>query len=710
MAEYPIFNRELSWIEFNARVLEEGCRKENPLLERLKFLDIVSSNFDEFFMVRVAGLKAAARRGTPATDRMGMNPRKILDEVSIRVRDILDRQYACLLDEILPGLAAAGLEIVPPGGWTAAEKRYLENHFDTQVFPLVTPLRIEKDAFPSMGNLRLHCGFELEDEEGKVLSAIAQVPQNLGRFIRLPHMDDQGGTSLRYALVEDLIAVNATRLFPGHKVRNSLVFKVTRDADSGVDEDRQDDFLTAMEEILSGRQNSTPVRLCVAGKSRSLIAQLKAGLGLAESDTYRVKGPLDLAGLYELLSLEIQDGTAGSPWAGLKDSPWAPISLPSAEGSTIWDELDAGDRLVHLPYESFDIIQRFLDEAADDPEVLAIKMTLYRTSGESSIVKALIRAARNRKQVAVVVELKARFDEERNIGWAATLEQAGAIVTYGVARLKVHAKAALVIRRAKDGSIRKYLHLSTGNYNEKTAVTYSDLSLFTTNQDLCGEASAFFNMLTGYSTVQPLTHLAVAPFDLKKRLISLIDREIQRSSPESPGSITAKLNALSDPDIVRALYEATRSGVSVKLNIRGVCTLLPGIPGLSECMEVRSVLGRYLEHARIFRFGNGGSEEVYLASSDWLPRNLEKRIELMFPILDEGLRKVVGRILDCYFRESLHAYRLLPTGRWEAVEPEPGAKPKGAQEQLYKRVKRLAEAAESVPEQLVVRRRFKGRR
>jgi polyphosphate kinase len=408
--------------------------------------------------------------------------------------------------------------------------------------------------------------------------------------------------------------------------------------------------------------------------------------------------------------VEVQAGSKASPSSRLTDIPWPPIHIPGPEGSSVWDELEAGDRLVHLPYESFDLIQRFLDGAADDPSVLAIKMTLYRTSGESSIVKALIRAARNRKQVSVVVELKARFDEERNIGWAATLEQAGAIVTYGVARLKVHAKAALVIRRAQGGSIRKYLHLSTGNYNEKTAAIYSDLSIFTTNEELCGEASAFFNMLTGYSTIQPLTHLAVAPFDLKKRLLYLIAREIQRSSSESPGSITAKLNALSDPDIVEALYEAAKAGVSVRLNIRGVCTILPGIPGLSETMEVRSVLGRYLEHARIIRFGNGGSEELYLASADWLPRNLEKRIELMFPVLDDRVKRDCGKILDCYFQESAGAYRLLPTGRWEAVKPEPGTKSRSAQEMLYKRVKRLAEAAEAPPEQLVVRRRFKGGR
>ncbi|MCX7027714.1 MAG: polyphosphate kinase 1 [Spirochaetes bacterium] len=710
MAEYPVYNRELSWIEFNARVLEEACRKETPLLERLKFLDIVSSNFDEFFMVRVAGLKAASKRGEGTTDPTGMTPRAILDAIAVRVKEIVARQYSCLLGEVLPGLAAAGMEIVPPARWTLSEKRYLENYFAEYVFPLVTPLRVEKDAFPSMGNLRIHCGFELVSEKGEELHAIVQVPQNLGRFIQLPQLDEKGGGGLRYALVEDLISTYALRLFPGHKVRGSIVFKVTRDADSGVDEDRQDDFLTAMEEVLAGRQNSTPVRLFVAGKSKSLVAQLQSGLELGESDIYRVNGPIDLSGLYELLFLEIQGGGKRSPLARLKDSPWAPIRLPGPEGASVWEELEAGDRLVHLPYESFDIIQRFLDEAADDPSVLAIKMTLYRTSGESPIVKALIRAARNRKQVAVVVELKARFDEERNITWAATLEQSGAIVTYGVARLKVHAKAALVIRKAKDGSIRKYLNLSTGNYNEKTAKIYSDLSLFTTNEELCQEASAFFNMLTGYSTIQPLTNLAVAPFDLKKRILSLIYREIQRSSPESPGAITAKLNALSDSEIVGALYKAAKAGVTVRLNVRGVCTILPGIPGLSESIEVRSVVGRYLEHARIFRFGNGGNEEIYLASADWLPRNLERRVELMFPILDERLRRDCGKILECYFQDTAHAYRLLSSGRWEKAEAEPGVKPQGAQEQLYKRVKRLSEAAEAPPEQLIVRKRFKSGR
>ncbi|HEY9054293.1 MAG TPA: polyphosphate kinase 1 [Rectinemataceae bacterium] len=710
MADYPLSNRDLSWLEFNARVLREAQNPAWPLLERLKFLGIVSSNFDEFFMVRVASLKASIRRGERSVDSQGTSPRKLLEEISNRTREIHAAQYACLIEEVLPGLSSEGIEIGNPRTWTPAERRYLENYFSEYVLPLLTPMRMESDSFPAMGNLLLHCAFELVTEEGEVLHAAVRVPRNLGRFVPLPLLDGEDpAKKAKYALVEDLIASFAEKLFPGHRMRTSIVFKVTRDADSGVDEDREEDFLAAMEEVLAGRQNSTPVRLSISGRAPGLVALLQAGLGLGEIDTYRVKGPIDLAGFYELASMEDQQRDRREAWTRLRDKPWKPIVLPGPEGATVWDEIDRQDRLLHLPYESFDAVTRFLDEAADDPRVLAIKMTLYRTTGESPIVKALIRAARKGKQVAVVVELKARFDEERNISWASTLEQAGAIVTYGVARLKVHAKAALVIRRSQDGSIRKYLHLSTGNYNERTAMVYSDLSLFTTNEDLCREVSALFNMLTGYSTIQPFVHLGVAPFDLKKRLVSLIEREALRSTPEAPGSITAKLNALSDSDIATALYEAAKAGVRIRLNVRGVCTLIPGIPGLSETIEVRSVLGRYLEHARILRFGSGGSEEIFLSSADWLPRNLERRVELMFPVLDERLKKACDAILDWYFADNSHAYRLLPDGSWEPVAREPGAKRVYAQEELYKRVKRLAEIAEAPAEQLTVRRRFKTR-
>lgn len=705
MAGFPLLNRELSWIEFNARVLNEGLKASTPLVERLKFLGIVSSNFDEFFMVRVAGLKAAIARGERRNGAAEPASEKLLEMIAARVREIVALQYGCLTREILPALAAAGFEILSPKQCSPSEKRYLEEYFRQQVFPLITPLRIEEDDFPSTGNLHIHAAFELETESGEKLYAAAQIPQSAARFISLPQRDGDSPDQHRFVLIEDLIVNSASRLFPGHKVNAALSFKVTRDADSGVDENRQEDFLTAMEEILAGRQNSTPVRLSVTGKNSALVARLQKGLGLREIDTYRLGGPIDLAGFYELAFIARKE--SGGAKSRLFDRPWPPLMLPGAEGVSVWDEIESGDRLIHLPYESFNAIQRFLDEAADDPSVLAIKMTLYRTSGDSPVVKALIRAARNGKQVAVVVELKARFDEERNISWASTLEQAGAIVTYGVARLKVHAKAALVLRRAKDGSIRKYLHLSTGNYNDKTAQIYSDLSILTANEELCGEASAFFNMLTGYSTIQPLTHLAVAPFDLKKRFLFLIDREIQRSSRESPGLIEAKMNALADSDIIEALYKASRAGVRIRLNVRGACTLVAGVPGFSETIEVRSVLGRYLEHSRIYRFRNGGQEEIYLASADWLPRNLERRVELMFPVLDERLVRICREILDTYFQDNARSYRMLPDGSWEALKPQGKEKPLSAQEMLYKRVKRMTDIAEAPPEQLQVRRRFK---
>jgi polyphosphate kinase len=566
---------------------------------------------------------------------------------------------------------------------------------------------VEGEEFPCSGNLRVHVAFVLEGGEAggngpERRLAVVQVPPNLERFIRLP----SDGPTMRFALLDDLVEAFGSRLFPGWTLRESLQFKVIRDADAGVDEDRDEDFVTAMEEVLAGRQNSWPVRLVIADHSRDLADRITAILGLGAGDVTRVEGPVELR---HFMDLATSESFGGAPaFARLRYEPKPPLpALQVQEGSTIWEEIARADRLLHVPYQSFDPVLRFIDAAADDPQVLAIKMTLYRTSGNSPIVRALTRAARNGKQVAVVMELKARFDEERNIAWASRLEQAGAIVIYGVARLKVHAKAALVVRREEGGGVRRYLHLSTGNYNDKTAKIYSDLSILTANEDLCREASALFNMLTGYSTIQPLTHLAIAPFDLKKRILSLIEREIQRSSPESPGLIEMKLNALADTDVIEALYKASRAGVRIRLNVRGACTLLPGLPGLSETIEVRSILGRYLEHSRMFHFRDGGTEEYYLSSADCLPRNLERRIELMFPVIDEKLQRACGEIFDTYFKDTEHSYRMLPDGSWEGVKAQEGEKTASAQDLLYRRVKRMAEIAEAPPEQLRVRRRFK---
>ncbi|HOX49168.1 MAG TPA: polyphosphate kinase 1 [Spirochaetales bacterium] len=772
MTRKYFFNRELSWLEFNARVLEEALDHSTPLLERLKFIAIVGSNFDEFFMIRVASLKARVRAGDVLRDGADLSPRETLQAVSKRVREIVGRQYECLVREVLPALAKEGLAVVRPSSWTQAERRWLETYFVERVAPLLTPLRVEEDKeFPSTGNLRIHAAFLLRPEAGLSEAearlgtarrsaadsvgtaaaaagagdaasatsatatrasaaaaaghsgaagaaaapgaaavpgaqesadrvAVVQVPPRLERFITLP----REGEGLRLALLDDVVAAFGHRLFPGYGLKESLVFRVTRDADIGVDEDRDDDFIAAMEEIIVDRQNSYPVRLTVTADSEALAERLRLSLGLEEEEVYTLPGPVDLRGFMELASID-ESRFAGAD--RLRFEPWRPVR-PSAppEGSTIWDEMKKADSILHVPYESFDPVVRFLEDAAQDPAVLAIKMTLYRTSGNSPILKALTKAAQNGKQVAVLVEVKARFDEERNIAWASRLEQAGAIVVYGLARLKVHAKAALVVRREEDGSIRRYLHLSTGNYNDKTARLYADLSLFTANEDLCREASIFFNMVTGYSAVQELRFLAVAPFDLKSRVIAMIEREAQRSSPESPGLVVAKMNALVDEEVVSALYRASSAGVRVMLNVRGVCALVPGVKGLSENIVVVSVVGRYLEHARALYFRNGGAEELYLSSADWMPRNLERRIELMFPILDEGLRAGLRELLLAYFRDNRKAHRLGPSGRWKKVKPAEGEAPFSAQawfcESVKKRRRVYDEPAES---ELQVRRK-----
>lgn len=688
------FNRELSWVQFNERVLREGLSPAVPLLERLKFLSIVSSNFDEFFMVRVAGLKRRVREGARSVDPSGMGPEEELKLVSSRVRELCAEQYRSLIDDILPGLAANGIRILEPAALSQAQTRFLEERFRQDIFPLLMPIGAEeRDAFASVGNLRIHVAFLLEGPAGP-RTAIVQVPPNVPRFVSLPA--DRGEAC--FALLEDVVAMFASELFHGYAVRERAVFKLTRDADFAVDEERDEDFVKAMEEVLSNRQRSAPVRLSVArGSGASLVAQLRAAFGLDPDDVYEFPGPVDLRSFMELSE---QPG-----WRKLRDEEWTPIEDPELPpDGPLWDEIKRRDLLVFTPYESFGPVLRFLDGAADDPDVLAIKMTLYRTSGDSPIVRALERAAANGKQVMALVELKARFDEGRNISWAERLERAGAIVVYGVAKLKVHAKAALVVRREPDG-VRRYLHLSTGNYNDRTARLYADLSLFTADDELCRDASFFFNAITGYSEAQPGHRLVMAPFHLKDKVISLIDREAARSTQEYPGLIMAKMNSLTDPDVIRALYRASRAGVAIRLNVRGICMLVPGRPGLSENIRVVSVVDRYLEHSRIFHFANGGASELYLSSADWMERNLERRVELLFPVRDEACSKKALDILKAYFRDNVKACRLSADGRWSRVEPKGGEAPFRAQEFFHAQAKNRAEALAREPRlRLEVRR------
>jgi polyphosphate kinase len=681
------FNRELSWLEFNARVLEEGMSKDNPLLERLMFLCIVSSNFDEFFMVRVAAIKAMLRSGQREQDISGLSREELLSRISIRVRELIVRQYAALQDDILPSLAAEGLKVVRPLDYDADISRWLADYFSGQVAPALTPLAVPAEGagrFPSTGNLRIHAAFLLErdgrssadsfwPDSGNESLAIVQLPPNLGRFVRLPPTEDGG---LRIALLDDIVLTFGHRLFPGYHTRERALFKVTRDADIGVDEDRDDDFVAAMEEILVNRQNSWPVRISISTDS-SVIGNLIAhALGLGPDDIYPLPGPIDLKSFMELGAYKGFDR--------LHYPVREPVEiLALSEDNTIWDELRKQDFVVHLPYESFRPVEQLIQAAAADPAVLAIKIALYRTSGDSPIIKALTKAAQAGKQVTAIVELKARFDEERNMAWASRLEQAGAIVVFGVARLKVHAKMCLVVRKEEDGLVRRYAQLSTGNYNDRTARLYGDISYFTANPGICEDVGACFNMLTGVSAVMRLSVLSMAPFDLKRRILSMIKREEERSTAEAPGFIAAKMNGLTDVDIIKALYQASAAGVRILLNVRGVCLLVPGVKRQSENIKVVSIVGRYLEHARIYYFRNGGAEELFLASADWMPRNLERRIELMFPVCGEQARERVYDLLMSYFVDNRQARVLGPSGVWKRLLPSEGEETFSAQDYFH---------------------------
>ena len=666
----PFFNRELSWIEFNRRVLGEALDKSNKPLERLKFLCIISSNFDEFFQVRVAGLKRQLLRGDYVTCPSGMSPSAQLDAIFREIRGIAGEQYRCLHDEVFPLLAEEGLVFVQPRECNDEQAAFLTGLFDREIFPVLTPVRVEEGMpLPAAGNLRLHAAFLLEPRgeipdkaaEGPRL-AVVQVPSSLPRILHLPERDGK----THFTLLEYVVLDHAFHLFPGYDITEHILFRVARDADFSVDEERDEDFVNAMEEVLMDRQHSMAVRLSVINTSSRLRDMIVASLDIPEREVFEHPGPLDLKSIMDLALLPGFDH--------LRDEKWMPQPSPDIpEDEPIWDSLKKKDILLHHPYESFHPVIRLINESAVDPEVLAIKITLYRTSGDSPIVQALELAARNGKQVTALVELKARFDEERNIGWAERLERAGVIVVYGIARLKVHAKALLVIRR-EEGSIRRYVHMSTGNYNDGTAKLYTDLGFFTCREDLAYELSLFFNAITGYSAIPNLKKLVMAPTTMKTRLLVLIEREASRSSKENPGCIIAKMNSLADPDIIRALYNASRAKVKIQLNVRGICMLVPGVEGLSENITVVSIVDRYLEHTRAFYFYNGGVEEVYCSSADWMPRNLERRVELMFPVEQKDLKRRIVQLLRVYFQDNSKAHVLKSGGGYKARKTDGGKK------------------------------------
>jgi polyphosphate kinase len=718
MAGGRYFNRDLSWIDFNGRVLEEGLRSDLPPLERFRFLSIVSSNLDEFFMVRVAAVKRTLRNGGNNPDPSGLSPAEQLREISEKVRSLVSRQYACLLDEVFPELAKGGLVLTRPKAYTRSQRDYLESFFMTRIYPVLTPLRIEDDApLPSIDSFCMNAAFLLSPEnpcqEGPVYSAgekpesggeyiaTVQIPQTLKRIIRLPgeteaRQKDAGetGEAVCWALLEDLLLTWGACFFPGMRVKESLLFKVNRDADFSVDERRDEDFIEAMEEVLESREKSMAVRMVYSPGSLRIRDELARRLSLEEDDLYCLEGPFNLGGLFDLTGLQGFDF--------LREKARRIYPCPAFGGDEpVWDRISQGDLMIHLPYQSFDPVVRFFQDAAHDPQVISVKTALYRTSGNSPIIRALEEAAMNGKQVIALVELKARFDEERNISWANRLEKAGVIVVYGLARLKVHAKITLVIRREHD-QIKRYVHLSTGNYNDKTARLYEDLCLFTCREDIAFDAGLLFNMITGYSAIQPMRKLVIAPTSLKRRLLELIGREANRSGQGNPGRIMAKINSLVDPEIINALYRASQAGVTVLLCVRGICALVPGLPGLSENIRVISVIDRYLEHSRIFYFANGGAEEIFLSSADWMPRNLDRRIELMFPVLQENIRARIRDALEAYFRDNVQAWLLESGGGWSRLCPAPGETPFRVQEYLLSRA--AAEQPETARTEFVVRR------
>lgn len=661
-------NRELSWLEFNARVLEEARDTTNPLLERVKFLAIFSANLDEFFEVRVAGLHQQLRAGLEPQDygADGLGPAEQLAAIDQRAHALVDEQYRILREATLPALAEEDIEWVRYDDLTAVERMFVGDLFQTSVYPVLTPLAIDPGhPLPHVHNKTLNIVLLLEENNGKdrqELFAVVQVPAVLDRLVVLPN--DKG--CIRFLLMEDLIVAHLDRLFGGFQVMAHNVFRITRNTDLVIKEDEAEDLLQTIEESLRQRIRGEAVALSISHDAdQRFTDMLRQALALEERDVYRIDGPLDLTCFAALLRLE--------GFRHLRDEPHLPRVPPAvAVAPNLFDLIRTQDILLHHPYESFGVVVDFIERAADDPQVLAIKQTLYRTSVPSPIISALARAAQNGKQVTALVELKARFDEQNNILWARALEEAGVNVVYGVVGLKTHCKASVVVRREADG-IRRYVHLSTGNYNPITARFYTDIGLFTSNPEFGDDASQVFNLLTGYSRSLQWKKLVVAPVDLLENVLGLIENERENARQGRPAKIVVKMNALVEPTVIDALYGASQDGVRIELLIRGICCLRPGMPGVSDNIRVRSVVDKFLEHSRIFYFENGGDALVFLGSADWMPRNFFRRIEVMFPVEDPRLRhRIIEEILRISRADNVKARELRADGSYLRVTPEPG--------------------------------------
>jgi len=675
-------NRELSWLQFNRHVLNEAKDTSHPLLERVKFLAIFSNNLDEFFMIRVSGLHRQLDEGVLKSPPDGYTPARLLDKIYEDLFPLLEEQVTIWHDDIIPALREHGIIIHTYDTLDERQKRNLRQYFIKEIFPVLTPLAFDKShPFPFISNLALNLAIIVR-ERGREedLFARIKIPNNLfPRLLKVPDNDHgptmPGGIDLIF--LEDVISANLDLLFPGLEVRAAYPFRVTRDADVEIEEDEADDLLTAVEESVGRRWVGIPVRIEVSSWMDQVVCGMMGDkLVNYPHMFYRIAGPIGMADLMCMLDLDRTD---------LKDPPFVP-SIPKIleNEKTIFNTIKTRDVMLFHPYESFQPIINFLNQAAKDPDVLAIKMTLYRTGNRSPIVKALLDAREMGKAVSVVVELKARFDEENNIGWAKALEHAGVHVVFGIMGLKVHSKLCLVVRREREGIVR-YVHMSSGNYNATTARIYTDIGLFTANPEIGSDVSNLFNSLTGYSRYMAYNHLLVSPKYIRRGIISLIDREIKRQQEYKDGHIILKLNAIQDEEMIQALYRASMAGVKIELQIRGICCLRPGLKGISDNITVCTIVGRFLEHSRIYFFHNGGDEIVLMGSSDLMPRNLNRRVEVLYPILDPGIKQeIISEILPIHMRDNVKARDLSSDGLYHPRIPVKGEEPINAQEWFLK--------------------------
>jgi len=665
------FNRELSLLQFHARVLEEARDNSNPLLERLKFLSIFASNLDEFFMIRVSGLKEGVDLEVTALSPDGMTPAEQLTEIRRRLLPLVAEQTKALKEEIIPQLRDARLDLTPYESLARHEKQELKEYFLEKVFPILTPLAVDPShPFPYISPLSLNLGLLVDTPDGSSVADGSKLSQP--RFVRImvpsvvPRLVPVGFSGSKFVLLEELIEANIGSLFPGMLPGRSYRFRVTRDADIEIRKEEAKDLLSLIQEEVRQRRFGAPLRLEASpGMPEDMIQYLADSLGLVEEDVYVVDGPLRMQDLMTLYDFDRPD---------LKDKPLTPL-VPAwfQNYESVFEAIKERDRLVHHPYHSYECVTEFINEAVDDPDVLAIKICLYRTGPDSPIPPALIRASEHGKQVTALIELKARFDEEHNIEWARKLDQAGVHVVYGVLGLKTHGKLTLIVRQEGD-SLRRYVHVASGNYNPTTSCTYTDLGLFTVDEAIGRDATELFNYLTGCSRQMEYRKLLVAPVNLREKINALFDREIEHQRAGRQAHIIAKFNRLADTQIIDKLYEVSRAGVRVDLIVRGICMLRPGVPGLSESITVRSVVGRFLEHSRIFYFANGGNDELYVGSADLMSRNLKHRIEVVAPVTDQDSKRYLKDVvLGAYLRDNVKARELQPDGTYSRITSDAGA-------------------------------------